>query len=121
MSLADFRDLAIIALALIGLATGTIVILVGFRLLVLLGLVANRLDILTEAALTVLDSAREAAGTATQSARTIRGTADFVGDAVVSPVIGVAAAASAAGRLGEALVRPRGAPRTGGRRDGTIQ
>jgi hypothetical protein len=121
MTLADIRDVAIIVLAVMGLAAGTVLILVGFRLLVLLGIVADRLDLLTAAALQVLESAREAAGTATESARAIRGTADFVGDTVVSPVIGVAAAASAAGRFVGALVRPRGAARTGGQPDGTNQ
>jgi hypothetical protein len=118
MNLADVRDVAIIVVSIMGLAAGAILILVGLRLLVLLGIVADRLDILTQAALEVLDSARDAAGSASASARSIRGTADFVGDAVVSPVIGVAAAASAAGRFVEALVRPRGTTRTGGPGDG---
>src|SRR2546423_14375315 len=111
MTLADVRDVAIIALGLLWLGVGLVILLVSLRVLSLLGAVADRLDLLTEAALGVLDSARSAAGSAEESARTIRGTASFVGDTVVSPVIGVAAAASAAGRFFEALVRPRAAAR----------
>lgn len=120
MTLADWRDVAIIMLAILWVAAGVVLILVGTRVLVLLGAVADRLDLLTQAALQVLETAREAAGTASEGARSIRGTANFVGDAIVSPVIGVAAAATAASRFVEALVRPRGSTRTGGHRDGKI-
>ena len=84
-------------------------------------MIADRLDLLTGAALEVLASARDAAGAASESARSIRGTASFVGDTVVSPVISVAAAASAASRFVGALVRPRGATRSGGQQDGSIE
>jgi len=120
MTLADARDIAIIVLAIIGVAASVMFLVLGLRLLVLLDLVADRLDLLTAASLRVLDNAREAAETASESARTIRGTANFVGDTVVNPVITAAAAASAAGRFVEALVRPRGATRSREQRDGTL-
>jgi hypothetical protein len=119
MTLADARDIAIIVLALIWLAAGVMLLLIGVRLLALLAVIADRLDLLTAASLRVLDNAREAAETASESAKSIRGTATFVGDTVVSPVITVAAAASAAGRFVEALVRPRGPTQTGEHHDGT--
>lgn len=120
MTLADVRDVAIIAgivvFVLESLIIGVLLVVVGLRLLVFIDVAQARLDDVAVSADSILDSAREAASAANEAAAQVRGSTMFLSDRVVLPAIRVASAMSGAARFARAVVRPNKAPRKGGDR-----
>ena len=120
MTLPDVRDVAIIAGIVVfvveSLLIGTLLVVVGLRLLVFIDAAQARLDDVAVSADSVLESAREAASAANEAAAQVRGSTMFLSDRVVLPAIRVASAVSGAARFARAVIRPGGAPRKGGPR-----
>ena len=91
MTLADVRDVAIIAGTIVfvveSLVIGVLLVVVGLRLLVFIDVAQARLDDVAVSADSILDSAREAATAANEAAAQVRGSTMFLSDRVVLPAI----------------------------------
>jgi K+ transporter len=120
VTLPDVRDVAIIAGIVVfvveSLLIGTLLVVVGLRLLVFIDAAQARLDDVAISADSVLESAREAASAANEAAAQVRGSTMFLSDRVVLPAIRVASALSGAARFARAVIQPGGASRKGGPR-----
>jgi K+ transporter len=119
LTLADVRDVAIIAGTIVfvveSLIIGALLVVVGLRLLVFIDVAQTRLDDVAVSADSILDSAREAASAANEAAAQVRGSTMFMSDRVVLPAIRVASAVAGAATFTRAVLQP-GAPRKGGNR-----
>lgn len=99
------RDIAIIILALLQIIAVVLVIVIAYFVLRLVKLLIAKVHELSVTTRTIIDQAQDVAANAADSARTVKGSVSFVSDTVVTPVIGVAAAAAGAKSFVDALFR----------------
>src|SRR5437763_9742239 len=97
------RDLVIIVLGIIWIATGLLVGIIAWMTYKFVRSAPRRAEAVTTPAREVLGQAREAVDNATQGARTAKEAITFVSDKAIVPTITIVSAAVGARRFVEAL------------------